>query len=119
MHSQYDIICDENMPKYIIQALRDQWYSVLSIWESKRGISDIEICAMLADQSSLLITMDKDFWDLLRFHGKTIWKSSILLLRSENQLSLSTLLKYLVDHIWSKKLYIVVNNSKVRINTLL
>jgi predicted nuclease of predicted toxin-antitoxin system len=115
------IIADENIFRGLIAALRDEGFDVVSIFESYRGMSDIDIAAFSLQPPRIIITEDKDFGKLifednitvvgiifLRFlvtERDAIIEKVISLLKNESLESLS-------------KKYITVTPNKIRVNNI-
>ncbi len=62
------IIADENIFRGLIQALRDNGYTVCSIFEEYRGIEDISIAKLSLQPPRIILTEDKDFGNLVFEH---------------------------------------------------
>lgn len=58
------LLLDENMPATAIQQLRSRGHDVLSAKESMRGQSDELILDRAQQESSIVVTQDKDFGGL-------------------------------------------------------
>lgn len=59
------IVADEGVERPIILRLRAEGYEVISIAEIASGSSDLEILKFAMQEEALLITLDKDFGDLV------------------------------------------------------
>lgn len=97
------ILADENVEVHLIRALRDAGYDVLSVLESKRGIADEQVLNLARIEHRLLLTMDKDFGDLI-FRQQLVNPQGVFLCRvaelptaESTQLILHTLSKHLTD----------------------
>ena len=55
------ILADENIDFRIINALRDEGITVLSVYESYRGIPDFEVIQKSLSPNQIILTEDKDF----------------------------------------------------------
>ena len=64
------IIADENIFRGLIAALRNEGYDVVSIFETYRGMLDIDIASFSLNPPRIIITEDKDF-------GKLIYEDNI------------------------------------------
>jgi predicted nuclease of predicted toxin-antitoxin system len=73
------IVADENIDQSIIDYLRYNNKTVLSIREELPGISDIKVIDKAASEKALILTEDKDFGELIFSHG--LKGCSVLLLR--------------------------------------
>lgn len=59
------ILADESVDVPVLQALREAGYDVTSILELSPGIPDEEVLALAQQQGRLLLTVDKDFGELV------------------------------------------------------
>jgi predicted nuclease of predicted toxin-antitoxin system len=76
------IVADECVEHEIVERLRDNNISVLSIQESYHGIKDVDVLAIASNHSAFLLTEDKDFGELVfRLHRP---HKGILLVRFPN-----------------------------------
>ena len=57
-------LADENVPRPIIERLRTDGFTVRSIFEESRGISDADVLSRADEAGLLLITQDQDFGEL-------------------------------------------------------
>jgi predicted nuclease of predicted toxin-antitoxin system len=71
-------LADESVGQSIVDALRGAGYEVDSIAELSLGASDLDVLARASRQSSVLITEDKDFGELV-FRRKQPNPSVVLL----------------------------------------
>ena len=76
-------LLDENLGIKIPQYLRSLGFDIASISELSPGISDIDVLNMANEQKRTLITLDKDFGELV-FKEKLV-HSGVILLRLENE----------------------------------
>jgi predicted nuclease of predicted toxin-antitoxin system len=58
------LLCDENMPRTVVQALRERGHDVLYVRETMRGATDEVVLAAAQADSRLVVTQDKDFGEL-------------------------------------------------------
>jgi predicted nuclease of predicted toxin-antitoxin system len=72
-------LADENVPREVVEALRDQ-HDVLWAYTDASGSSDREILALAAKEQRLVVTLDKDFGELA-FRSGLAASSGIVLLR--------------------------------------
>ncbi|WP_353683696.1 DUF5615 family PIN-like protein [Thermodesulfovibrio sp. 3907-1M] len=61
-------LADENLFEPIIEYLREQGHDVLSIRGRLSGIKDDEVYKIACQQNRIIITMDKDFSKIFRYH---------------------------------------------------
>ena len=73
------ILADENIDKSIIEAIRNEGFEVISIFEIHRGISDFQIIELSRNPPRLILTEDKDFGEWIFAHK--VKDISVLLLR--------------------------------------
>ncbi len=74
------IIIDENVDQILVdKLLASKNYKIISIKESKRGISDREVIELAKSKKGLIITEDKDFGELVFSHN--IKDCSVIFLR--------------------------------------
>ncbi len=59
------ILAGENIFRGLITALRNNGYSVFSIFEELRGLSDISISKLSLNPPRIILTEDKDFGNLV------------------------------------------------------
>lgn len=62
------LLADENVEAPVIRQLRAAGHDVLSVSEALPGIADEEVLAWASRESCLLLTIDKDFGDLVFRH---------------------------------------------------
>ncbi len=63
-------LADENLFESIVEYLKNQGHDVLCIRGSLSGIKDDEVYKIACEQNLIIITMDKDFSKIFRFHPK-------------------------------------------------
>jgi predicted nuclease of predicted toxin-antitoxin system len=76
------LIADENIEREFIEALRQENFEVLSIWEIKAGIGDDEVLRIAEEENAILLTNDKDFGELV-FRRKLVSRGVLLLRLSD------------------------------------
>src|SRR5688500_8638697 len=59
-----DFLADENIPRPIIQRLRDDGFSVHAVGETNAGMPDLDVLGSAAHAGLILITQDHDFSEL-------------------------------------------------------
>ena len=57
-------LCNENIPRNLVEGLRARGHDVVWIRETSPGISDAEVLALAARDHRLCLTFDKDFGEL-------------------------------------------------------
>jgi len=65
-------LADESVDKQIVDSLREEGHSVLSVTEMQPGISDDKVIQQANQESAILITADKDFGELVFRHGRIV-----------------------------------------------
>ncbi len=115
------IIADENIFRALISALRSEGYEVISIFETYRGMSDIDITTLSLNPNRIIITEDKDF-------GKLIFENNIsvigiIFLRflvSERNEIIEKVISFLknenLESLTNK--FITITPNKIRINKI-
>ena len=73
------ILADENIHGFIIRALRDAGFEVISVRELSSGITDEAVIQMALQHQYLLLTEDKDFGEWVFAHH--VKELSVLFLR--------------------------------------
>lgn len=58
------LLADENVDYRLVQSLRMDFPQVESVFESHRGISDIEVIELANKLDAIILTEDKDFGEL-------------------------------------------------------
>ena len=114
------IIADENVEKYWTDLLKNSGYQVYSIREEHPGISDTEVIAVVKSKKGILLTVDKDFGELVFAHS--FRDISIIFLRYD-QPQYNTVEKQLLSaielyHDSDTPVFITVTKNKTRINRL-
>lgn len=64
------LLCNENVPRLLIQALRDRGHDVRWVLEESRGVADPVVLEEAISQQRVLLTFDKDFGELVFQRGK-------------------------------------------------
>jgi len=57
-------LCNENVPRNLVEALRGQGHDAIWIREVSPGIADIDVLALAAREWRICLTFDKDFGEL-------------------------------------------------------
>jgi predicted nuclease of predicted toxin-antitoxin system len=61
-------LVDENVDIRIVKRLKDNNFPVVSVFDTHRGISDIQVIELAKTESAIIVTEDKDFGDLVFSH---------------------------------------------------
>ncbi len=75
-------LADENFPRPAVRALRELGFDVLWVTEDSPGLSDDNVLARSTTAKLTLLTLDKDFGELV-FHRGLPAESGIILFRVE------------------------------------
>ena len=59
------LLADESLPYPIVLALRGQGFDLISVMEDSPGISDGQVLEIANREGRIVLTMDKDFGDLI------------------------------------------------------
>ncbi len=73
------ILADENVPKKVVQILRQQGHDVVWMAETAPGSKDEEVMARAREEGRVLLTFDKDFGEEAFKRGEEL--SGIILVR--------------------------------------
>lgn len=57
-------LCDENVPRILVEALRQQGHDTAWIGERTPGIADTEVLSLVVNERRICLTFDKDFGEL-------------------------------------------------------
>jgi len=82
-----NFIADEGVDREIVEALRAHGHAVLHVAEMSPGINDVDVLNLANKASSILITSDKDFGELV-FRQQRI-HHGVILIRLQGQSSQS------------------------------
>lgn len=107
--SLYDFIVDAGVGRLIEEWLVQQNFKVLSIINLNPEMPDIEILALAASKEAIIITMDKDFGELVFKNNKL--HAGVLLLRLEDALAGEKLAA--IQNIFPENLQKLKNNFSV------
>jgi predicted nuclease of predicted toxin-antitoxin system len=113
------ILADENIHTYIVHALREAGFEVISVTELNKGIKDEKVIEWALENDYLLLTEDKDFGEWVFAHH--IKDLSVLFLRyafyefKEISQSLIYLLK---NQELVKPVFVTLTPKKIRIRQL-
>ena len=75
-------LADENIPRSAVQALREHGFEVAWVSEGNAGSTDEDVLARCTAAELTLLTLDKDFGELV-FHQGLLAESGVILLRVE------------------------------------
>lgn len=57
-------LCNENIPRHLVEELRRRGHDVVWIRERSPGIADVEVLAIAIRERRVCLTFDKDFGEL-------------------------------------------------------
>ena len=113
------ILADENIPFEITRMLRGEGFSVTSIYETARGISDEQVIELALQHDYLLLTEDKDFGEwVFAHHTKGL---SVLFLRytfDELQEITQALIYLLKTQTPERPFFATITAKKIRVRQL-
>ncbi len=113
------ILADENIHGFIITALRNAGFEVISVRESASGINDEEVIKMALQYDYVLLTEDKDFGEWVYAHH--VKDLSVLFLRysfHEFGEIAQTLIHLLKTRNIERPFFTTITTTKIRIRKL-
>jgi len=111
------LLCDEGVDRPIVDHLREQGHEVLYVAEMSPGITDEAVLVEANRRGALLLTLDKDFGDLVFRQNRL--SSGVLLLRlsgldpAEKQTTVSSALRLHGEELIGA--FSVLSSGKLRI----
>ena len=75
------IVADENFPKRIIDVLRTDGHDVLWARTERPGCTDTELLEFAEAEARLILTLDKDFWQIAIQRRIPLAASGVVLFR--------------------------------------
>lgn len=75
------LLADENFPKAIVNQLREAGHDVLWARTNLAGSSDLVLLEIAELESRLVITLDKDFWQIALQRRKPLEQAGVILIR--------------------------------------
>ena len=75
-------LADENIPRSAVRALRQEGFAVAWVSEDSAGSTDTDVLARCASEKLTLLTLDKDFGELV-FHRGLPAECGVILFRVE------------------------------------
>lgn len=115
MPEQNKIVADESVDFRIIQALKNEKFEVIAIFEQTPSISDNEVLEIAVKHQALLIIEDKDFGELV--FRLQLPHMGILLIRIEdNSFKIKSAVETILDHFSELKgSFSVLTKDRLRI----
>ena len=75
------LLADENFPKPAVESLRDVGHDVLWARTDLSGAGDINLLDFAESAERILLTLDKDFWQIAVQRRNPLEKSGVVLFR--------------------------------------
>ncbi len=75
------LLADENFPKPIVEALRADGHDVLWARTDLAGTSDVALLELAESESRIVLTLDKDFWQIAVQRRNPLEQSGVVLFR--------------------------------------
>lgn len=75
------LLADENFPKPIVEALRAEGHDVLWARTDFAGASDVALLDRAEAEARIVLTLDKDFWQIAVQRRAPLEQSGVVLLR--------------------------------------
>ena len=105
------LLADENFPKPIVEALRAEGHDVLWARTDHAGANDVALLDLAEAEARIVLTLDKDFWQIAVQRRSPLEKSGIVLFRIHPATpeSLTPLLDAFVmaDAAWARHISII------------
>ncbi|MDR4509844.1 MAG: DUF5615 family PIN-like protein [Candidatus Brocadiaceae bacterium] len=117
---QHNILADENVDYRIVKYLRDKNYTVISILEDFRGISDKEVIELAKNKKAIVLTEDKDFGKWVFAHKEKTKGVIYLRYESDKMKTICNSLVYLLSKYGDvlHKKFAVITSNKIRMRDL-
>jgi predicted nuclease of predicted toxin-antitoxin system len=75
------LLADENFPKPIVEAFRAGGHDVLWARTDLAGISDVALLDLAEAEARIVLTLDKDFWQIAVQRRSPLAQSGVVLFR--------------------------------------
>jgi predicted nuclease of predicted toxin-antitoxin system len=75
------LLADENFPKPIVEALRARGHEVLWARTDLAGASDVLLLDLAESEARIVLTLDKDFWQIAVQRRNPLAQSGVVLFR--------------------------------------
>jgi predicted nuclease of predicted toxin-antitoxin system len=75
-----NFLMDENIPRLVIQQLRELGHDVISVKELIQGVGDRNVISKAVIENRIIVTRDKDFGELI-YQNKVSKPAGIILIR--------------------------------------
>jgi predicted nuclease of predicted toxin-antitoxin system len=77
------LLADENFPKPIVEALRNDGHDVLWARTDLAGTSDVALLDLAESAARIVLTLDKDFWQIAVQRRSPLAQSGVVLFRAD------------------------------------
>jgi predicted nuclease of predicted toxin-antitoxin system len=74
-------LADENFPKPIVEALRSSGHDILWARTDCAGWKDVDLLNLAESEARILLTLDKDFWQIAVQRRAPLEQSGVVLFR--------------------------------------
>ena len=75
------ILADENFPKPVVEELRADGHDVLWARTDLAGTSDVALLDLAESEARIVLTLDKDFWQIAVQRRSPLERSGVVLFR--------------------------------------
>lgn len=75
------LLADENFPKPVVAMLREDGHDVLWVRTDLPGTSDVVLLELAEAQGRIVLTLDKDFWQIAMQRRNPLEASGVVLFR--------------------------------------
>lgn len=75
------LLADENFPKPIVEALRADGHDVLWARTDLAGASDVALLDLAESEARIVLTLDRDFWQIAVQRRSPLQQSGVVLFR--------------------------------------
>jgi predicted nuclease of predicted toxin-antitoxin system len=75
------LLADENFPRSLVEALRTDGHDVLWVRTDCTGWSDVRLLNLAESESRIVLTLDKDFWQIALQRRVPVKQSGVVLFR--------------------------------------
>jgi predicted nuclease of predicted toxin-antitoxin system len=75
------LLADENFPKVAVESLRAQGHDVLWARTDLAGINDVALLDRAESEARIVVTLDKDFWQIAMQRRSPLEGSGVVLFR--------------------------------------
>jgi predicted nuclease of predicted toxin-antitoxin system len=105
------LLADENFPRETVEAVRAAGHDVVWVREAFPGMKDKPMLDLAETESRILVTLDKDFWQIARQRREPLQAGGVILLRchpaTEENVTPLTLRTLAAGHEWTGRIAVV------------